>query len=399
MRIRDLQSNEQKLNELLLDRTEQITAYEELFNSQKLSEEGERRFKYALYSCYFELALSKYSLGFSLFDIESDVEASFSFFMKRYEIDEVFTSLDGTDRFLGLISLLILLNKLDDKKPQLLAKLNEYNKRFSLCDYILSSTPISLEQNKYSDLELKYAELIEAASSCDKTHSLIKLEEYTKGWYQSRRSAHWWGQHKSNKTTGYFGYWCLEAAAIAKLKGLELTNTNLGEFFPYSFFGLPEQLPKAQSTIKKGNSNQSNTVAYPALESLTFALEDIWLNESEQRLSLITHDEGLECAGTVYLSDENTLDSFASGRYEALMKHMPWYKRVGVENERNLPIGIVKEQLMQGVWKGETEVTSYLVYALKFDKYFMGLTFTFMEKDKTHCLPIIERLLESIRYE
>lgn len=403
MQQRDLEERQQLLEKLVKNRVEAIEVYSDSLMKKELTEEVQDRFKYAIYSNYIQIALAKYSLGYLLAEIVSDVENSYEWFIKRKRLIGECKSLDGTDQFLNLLSLLLLLDRLEEKKEILINKLAAHKLSFPLVNYILqSSLPIKLPEN-WSKLELKYSELIEAAAEKESNKACVKLKKYLSGWYKSRRSAHWWGEHASTSTIGYFGYWCFTAAAVAKIRNLDLTDTTFGEYFPYNFFGMEEQLLKekkiGKKTTLKSKQLSATRFAYPKLPKLTFDIGTVWINESKERLGLITPDEELECAGTVYANEGVSFESFVQNRHKALLKQMPWYKLIGGSKIRSLPIGKVNEQLMQGIWQGESEPTSYLVYALAFDTYFMGLTFTCMAKNQKKYKPLIENLLASIRYK
>jgi hypothetical protein len=399
MQQRDLTERHQRLTKLINSRASSIEMYSATLLEKELSEEIQERFKYGLYSNFIEIAMAKYSLGYSFSEIGADVEKAYQWFIKRTSFIGECKSLDGTDKLLNLLSLLLLLDKLEDKKEHITNILASNKLSFPLVRFILSGGAYRKKAQSLSKLEAKYTELISACAEQDDDKARLTIKSYLAGWYQSRRSAYWWGEHASNNTTGYFGYWCFTSAAVAKIKGLNLTNTSFGEYFPYSFFALPEQLSTAKQKKPQVQQNSATRIAYPKLPKLTLDIGSAWINESQDRLGLITHDEALECAGTVYASEGASFESFIQSRHSALVKQMPWYKLVGAAKLRELPIGKANEQLMQGVWQGESETTSYLVYALAFDQYFLGLTFTFMAKEQTKYEPVIEQLLASIRYQ
>ena len=102
-----------------------------------------------------------------------------------------------------------------------------------------------------------------------------------------------------------------DSAAIAKIKNLPLEGSNLSQYFPYSFFGLPEQLKipkKSTPKVRKGY----NRIFYPQLEALTFEVPESWKNESAERFGILSNDGRLEVAGTVYHFPQKgqTLNSF-----------------------------------------------------------------------------------------
>lgn len=350
-----------------------------------------------------EIALCEYSLGYPFSKIKATIEAAIEDYTKTPDTDAGHAS--NSYILIRLVSMAVLTD-VDERHWTLLINKwkgsGEYGKFVGILLRYRTPT-ISAKHQVFVD------ERWESLLNTFKVEESVELENqlkaYLKKWYVRSRSVSWYNAHTREDINAYFGYWSCEAAAVAKVRGIELTGTTFGEYFPYSFFNLPEQLSKAK--VKKAipkpkpkpKKLSATRVAYPKLPKLTFDIGTIWINESQDRLGLITHNEELECAGTVYASEDGKFETFAQTRHNTLLKQMPWYKLVGDSKIRELPIGIVNEQLMQGVWQGETEPTSYLVYALSFDKYFMGLTFTFMAKEQKKYLPMIESLLASIRYE
>jgi hypothetical protein len=297
-----------------------------------------------------------------------------------------------------LVSMAILIDVSDTAWRLLVEKWLKSGSYGHLLAKLLSYREVNLLQGPDVRVNKLFGPLFSCSNLDDDIEFLEELKTYSKKWYTRHKSLHWYNSHDSENCS-YFGYWAIEAAAIAKIRGLSLLDTKFGEYFPYGFFDLPEQLSTAKQKKPQAQQNSATRIAYPKLPKLTLDIGSAWINESQYRLGLITHDEALECAGTVYASEGASFESFIQSRHSALVKQMPWYKLVGAAKLRELPIGKANEQLMQGVWQGESETTSYLVYALAFDQYFLGLTFTFMAKEQTKYEPVIEQLLASIRYQ
>jgi hypothetical protein len=47
------------------------------------------------------------------------------------------------------------------------------------------------------------------------------MQKFLKSWYSSLKDCYWHDCHKGPKGGGFFGYWCLEAAAAAKAFGID----------------------------------------------------------------------------------------------------------------------------------------------------------------------------------
>lgn len=54
-------------------------------------------------------------------------------------------------------------------------------------------------------------------------------------WYLKQRGEAWWGSHKeaTKRMPVYFGYWCFEVAAVAKILGIDDTDFQNIVYYPY----------------------------------------------------------------------------------------------------------------------------------------------------------------------
>ncbi len=57
------------------------------------------------------------------------------------------------------------------------------------------------------------------------------MNEFIQGWYPALKKAYWHGRH-TRPEAGYFGYWCFEAAAVAKLFNYAPGAYSESEYFP-----------------------------------------------------------------------------------------------------------------------------------------------------------------------
>lgn len=62
------------------------------------------------------------------------------------------------------------------------------------------------------------------------------MADFVKHWYNGCRKARWWGMHIDAEKNGYplkyEGYWCVEAAAVTKLLGIDDSLYRDNEYYP-----------------------------------------------------------------------------------------------------------------------------------------------------------------------
>ena len=82
-------------------------------------------------------------------------------------------------------------------------------------------------------LQLKstYVDLQEVILTKDNQKELF--ENYvTKLWYRKQKGCYWWGSH-SRDNYNYYGYWCFECAAVAKILGIDDSALKDFKYYPY----------------------------------------------------------------------------------------------------------------------------------------------------------------------
>jgi prepilin-type processing-associated H-X9-DG protein len=296
------------------------------------------------------------------------------------------------------VSLAILVDVDNRSWQKMTTKWQEMGEHGELISLLLQSKNPELRYKHSTFGDKRYESLLNLIKEDKEENLLAGLKVYLNKWH-SRHRNFWFHDGHLEDGPAYIGYWSYEAAAVAKIKGLDLTHTKLGEYFPYSFFGLPEQPKKTGKTKKVDLPKAESVISYPNFSRLTFDLADVWVNKSIQRLDLFTKDGKLECAGTVYNGDKDGFEDFIQSRHSSLLARMPWYQLVGGSTSVSLPVGQANKQLMQGTWEGDKDLTSYWVYSLCFGKYYLGFTFTFMAQEQTLHEQTIDDLLVSIKFE
>jgi hypothetical protein len=59
----------------------------------------------------------------------------------------------------------------------------------------------------------------------------IALQQFVQGWYHAMRETSWYDSHRSIKPT-YFGYWCFEGAAVARMRKIDVSQLRDHPHFP-----------------------------------------------------------------------------------------------------------------------------------------------------------------------
>jgi hypothetical protein len=185
------------------------------------------------------ISICQYSLGFELGDIQVSVLDAIDWYEKLDPEKCRPKSREGYVTQLQLISLCILLGIEEGAWEKVLNKWRSFGVEDRMVDQLIISRDPACNIAKTCLFEKQYLAAAEIFNAPEEKR-LSALSKYTKGWYKHCRSFSWYNGHEQ-KGPAYFGYWCLEGAAIAKIMNISLEGTKIGHYFPYGFFGLPEQ--------------------------------------------------------------------------------------------------------------------------------------------------------------
>jgi hypothetical protein len=97
-----------------------------------------------------------------------------------------------------------------------------------LIDFVLSGAESEFDNSRIS-FPRPYKNLVKSIAENDRK-ALIK---YLRGWYKGSRSSSWYDTHKITDENLYYGYWCFEAAAVAKRLGLSDDDLQNEQYYPY----------------------------------------------------------------------------------------------------------------------------------------------------------------------
>lgn len=77
-----------------------------------------------------------------------------------------------------------------------------------------------------------YEGLVGAILAKNEDDAEVCLKAYLENWYKKHKGTYWHDSHK-RKDHSYFGYWSFEAAAVAKMGGVQLEKIqDFGQYFP-----------------------------------------------------------------------------------------------------------------------------------------------------------------------
>ncbi|WP_321807798.1 PoNe immunity protein domain-containing protein [Burkholderia sp. BCC1993] len=208
----------------------------------------------------FELMMLKYTAGeplTSMRDELDDVVTSYEDYTARQRVARndpqwpalLLTELSDYERTMQLIGLSHLLHR-RDLLPRIAALEDSYYRgQDTLYEDLLA---YALEGRVDVDqwYHESYRDCINSIYVDGDDESVAYLNAYLDNWYASMKSVGWHDSHLdlSERGGGYFGYWAVEAAAVAYLRGLDDTPLREQAVYPkdlVDFARTFEELPKS----------------------------------------------------------------------------------------------------------------------------------------------------------
>lgn len=177
-----------------------------------------------LSTLFFKTIMAKYSIGEDVALLINDYNNMIDIFIKSF--DKEMTSYDS---ILSALSLSVIFNIENIKKLEIIIKESEkYN------DYIIQ---FLFNSKNYNDYNVKWEDMlpikdiIEDCKNNNKKEAEKKMKLYLDNWYNNNEDAYWYETHKS-KAKIYFGYWCLEAAALTYILDLDDSEYLDNQYYP-----------------------------------------------------------------------------------------------------------------------------------------------------------------------
>lgn len=239
--MRDYPNREDKLIHTYNSEIEGITYLESVINIKPIKNEQYNQRLSRLISSGIELSICQYSLGHEFKAIRETVEQTITYYSRMDDNWSAYPT--SVYDLVKLVSMAILIDVSDKAWGGVVDKWLKSGSHGHLLAKLLSYRGVNLDQGPDVRVNKFFESLLTLSNLDDDSEFLEELKTYSKKWYARHKSLHWYNSHDSENSL-YFGYWAIEAAAIAKIRGLNLVNTKFGEYFPYGFFDLPEQLSK-----------------------------------------------------------------------------------------------------------------------------------------------------------
>lgn len=349
---------------------------------------------YNLFSDKLKKTICLYSLGKPLTEIREAILDAIQVFSLTAIGEATVGQREQYYKLLTLVSLSALVDVPIKAKDILAETWANIDFDDALIDCLLGITEASQSNSKKCAFEAYqpiYDALWQAPEESDKL-----IRAYVKAWYKNHRGFYWHNAHK-RKQCGYSGYWSFEAAAILQIKNIAVSNTSYGRYLPSRFFGV-EDTVFVEDVAKQMTSNGRQIVSYPRGFNLRFSAPADWINESTDRISVLSANKKLEIACTVFNANEaKSLSDFAAAKFSAIRTKMPWYDPLC----EPLPsvVGKKFDGLMyafEGVWPQENVPTYYLVYSISLGEAFANVTFTCLSQDYAAYKEMIVDFIESI---
>lgn len=193
----------------------------------------------------FSNYLLRYTAGESLDALREDLDhVVFAFeqatkYVREFQKSDTFPPLrfieiDEYERVLQLIGLCFLLHRRD-----LLANVAAMFDPSSAARDTLYEDMLAFEMKGRSDIdrwyhEAPYRDIINSLFRDSNVEIISDFQNYLKNWYKSLKDAPWHDSHleiEDDMCAGYFGYWAIEAAALAYL--LKIDDSSFREHLVY----------------------------------------------------------------------------------------------------------------------------------------------------------------------
>jgi len=184
----------------------------------------------------FDALVAMYSRGDDVSSIRSQLPALIAAMEKGWKDDKAIPAdkyqFDDYVLMLHTISLGVLLDTTDDEFKKIVKVLDKSGRKDALLEFLISCKI----QHRGNVTEMMYEKPYKAffaiTQNTDKNAATSDLKTFLdKKWYPGMRNVYWYDNHKSRHDT-FFGYWSLEAAAIAKIMDLDIDVLKSNPYFP-----------------------------------------------------------------------------------------------------------------------------------------------------------------------
>lgn len=220
--------------------------YIDAINDEALGYKKRLGFSYDLFRNGCHIAVAAYSVGAPLIDVKRYVLESIDslerFVILGQQDQEYFLYGDGGgysggyDMWYRLLAWCILFDLPRDRTDIVLDYLSlQMRNPEQATDALANKMVKALGYPGQDESDhLLWPEAYEPLYKCFKLEAYREqqLEAFMKGWYRQMGDTYWHNNHNGRHDT-YFGYWCFEAAAVAKMLNIDDTGLKDHPHYPY----------------------------------------------------------------------------------------------------------------------------------------------------------------------
>jgi hypothetical protein len=212
-------------SELISILDEDISYFQRAISSGEAKPERHRGLRSAIFESLLDIAQAHYSNGASKAIVKEAVLRCIPAFQESFEFVNGFGQYD---EIIWLISLAILSDISSEDFKEITEILKRDNVNDQLLSLIIKSKDSTWESSNGKVIQTHpYEKATQLDSAQDIKYYLDKV------WYQGHSDAAWYDTHKNTKVNCYSGYWAWEAAAIAKIKGIDDGSLKKQKYYPY----------------------------------------------------------------------------------------------------------------------------------------------------------------------
>jgi hypothetical protein len=210
--------------------------FEAKINDPATKPEHQRKLLYKMFRDEYELLLTKYSGGYPIEGMREEFakvierRERHQKFMGRLGVD--FAAIDDYEQSLWLVSLAILLDADAALFNRVLGCIGNEGKDKLFERIVLMRVPGRPAGAKL--IFPKPFQTLYDASTANESEAPKLVSAFLKTWYPSmgQLGVYWHDNHKGPEGGGFFGYWCLEAAAVVKVFGIDDGDFRESRYYP-----------------------------------------------------------------------------------------------------------------------------------------------------------------------
>ena len=224
--MRDTRKNREYFDEFIKDAQEALAEFEQDIKDGSIAPDRIADIQDYILIEKIDLLIARYSRGDDIALLRGEIELMADDLRKWWDTDAYTDNI----RFASMAYLFGTDEKILGKIRESLCAKNDGRTFDRLIDFILTG-------NKGSGQlawEKSYHLLAEAIASKDAQ----PLKTYLGRWYSSNRGSEWYDTHKEDdEELLYCGYWCFEAAAVAKRAGIDDALIRDNKYYPSDLTG------------------------------------------------------------------------------------------------------------------------------------------------------------------